>query len=87
MARFASAAGFAMGSVVASLISHDGSRVGLQRPRQTGGTCSVEALGRAAAVDTTHLHRVKRESAPSKSAEGGATTGPRQRTGDCGDQK
>jgi hypothetical protein len=25
-------------------------------------------------VDTTHLHRVKRESAPSKSAEGGATT-------------
>jgi len=33
----------------------------------------VETLGRAAAVDTVQLRRVKRESAPGKSTEGGET--------------
>jgi hypothetical protein len=34
----------------------------------------MEALGRAAVADTSHLRRVRRESAPGKSTEGGETT-------------
>jgi hypothetical protein len=37
-------------------------------------SCTIERLGRAAAADTSRLRRVKLESAPSESAEGGETT-------------
>ncbi len=37
-------------------------------------SCSVKALARAAAADTTRLRRVAWDSAPGKSAEGGQTT-------------
>ncbi len=74
MSRFASAIGVAIGTILASLLSHDGLPPWLLRDFRTGDTCSVEALGRAAAVDTAPLRRVKRESAPGRSAEGGRTT-------------
>jgi hypothetical protein len=37
-------------------------------------SCSLEALGRAAAADTSHLRRVTHNSTPGKSGEGGETT-------------
>ena len=73
MSRLTAAFGVAMGTILISAAGHEGLPAWLRRPSRAADTCSVETLGRAAAVDTAQLRRVKRESAPGKSTEGGET--------------
>jgi hypothetical protein len=74
MSRLPAALGLAMGTILTSAVGHEGLPRRLRQHSQAADTCSVETLGRAAAVDTAQLRRVKRESAPGKSTEGGETT-------------
>jgi hypothetical protein len=73
MSRLTAAYGVAMGTILATATYREGSSPWPRQHSLAADTCSVETLGRAAAVDTAQLRRVKRESAPGKSAEGGET--------------
>lgn len=74
MSRLTPAFAVGIGTILSASMGHAGSLLGLRRHSVATDTCSVEALGRAAAVDTTRLRRVDRDAAPGKSAEGGETT-------------
>lgn len=74
MSRRTSAFAVGMSTILFTTMGHAGSSPGLRQHSVATDTCSLEALGRAAAVDTTRLRRVKRDAAPGKSAEGGETT-------------
>src|SRR5216117_1068998 len=74
MSRLTSAFGVAMGTILTGAVGHEAFPPWLRQRSGAADTCSVETLGLAAAVDTAQLRRVRRESAPGKSPEGGETT-------------
>ncbi len=74
MSGLTSAFAVGIGTILLANMGYAGSSRGLRIRSVPSDSCSVEALGRAAAVDTARLRRVKRDAAPAESAEGGETT-------------
>ena len=74
MFRPAMSFGLALGAMLLTATDVGVPSTGRKANAGPADTCSMERLGRAAAADTSHLRRVRRESAPGKSAEGGETT-------------